>query len=138
MQKHKEASEVFADYTLSRIPIEIRATFSHEQVMAIRNALIMQAPTRGNVLDLRFIVPLFFRKYYVLIKIGRDRRKITYHQERLRIAGIPKPIRTLFMATALLMIFLVFGIFLFVSLYMFKSLLGIDIFPNFHLLDLFS
>ncbi|MEN9384690.1 MAG: hypothetical protein RL323_1833 [Pseudomonadota bacterium] len=138
MQLNKEASEIFADYTLSRIPPDVRAGFAPEQIAEIRKALVAQTSMSGKVFDLRFTVPLFFRKYYFVLMVGRDRRRSTYEREHDRIEGTPKPIRSFLMATVASVVFFSFGLLVLTGLYMLKSALGIDIFPDFHLRDLVS
>ncbi len=136
MQATKEASEIFAEYTLSRIPTDVRATFSPEQVAAFRKALVAQAQNRSNVFDLRFTIPLFFRKYYFVLQLGRDRRRSTDAREKDRIGNTPQPIKTALKASAVSLVFFGFGLLIFTALYLLKSALGIDIFPDFHLRDL--
>ncbi len=138
MQANQEASEIFAEYTLSRIPAEVRASFTSEQVAAFRRALVGQAQTRSKVFDLRFTVPLFFRKYYFVLQVGRDRRRSTNERERDRIGSTPQPVKVVLKLAAVSVLFFSFGLLMLTSLYMLKSALGIDIFPNFHLRDLVS
>lgn len=137
-QATKEASEIFAEYTLSRIPTDVRASLSTQQISAFRNALIEQTKNRGKVLDLRFVIPLFFRKYYFVLQLGRDRRRSTDSRERDRIGNTPQPIKTALKISAISFVFSSFGILILTGLYLVKSALGIDIFPGIHLRDILT
>lgn len=136
MENKHEASEIIADFTLSRIPAEIRATFTEEQILAIRQAVIYQASSSRHTLAIRFTVPLFFRKYYVAFFFGRDRRRRTVESEKTRIEKTPKLVRN-FAAVSFVTIF-GFGIIsvIFVTLYLLKYALGVDLFPETHLRDM--
>ncbi len=78
---------------------------------------------------------LIFRTYYLVIMLGRDRRHSTLEREASKRALVPLPIRNFFYTSLLVLTITAFGILAFVGLYMLKSALGIDIFPNHHLRD---
>ncbi|MCP3688062.1 MAG: hypothetical protein GY784_06580 [Gammaproteobacteria bacterium] len=133
---HRASSETFADFTLSRVPEQIRCSLTDEQYDAIRSALIARDEAARHSIDIRFSLLLPFRSYYFVFFAGRDRRVSTYRLEESRWSAIPLPIRRALhycisfgVAVALL------GVILSV-LYKLKNMIGIDIFPGCHLQDL--
>jgi hypothetical protein len=133
--KYAEASVIYAEYILSRIPANVRQGLSQEQTDGIRKALRDDAKQRQSAIKLSGRIPLIFRSYYFVLMFGRDRRLRTLDRDAVRRALIPLPIRTFFYTTLLVITTTAFGILAFVGLYMLKSALGIDIFPNYHLRD---
>ncbi|MAZ66938.1 MAG: hypothetical protein CMF25_07490 [Kangiellaceae bacterium] len=132
-KKSRKSSEIFADFTLSRVERHIRDSLSDEQYDAIRQALIAQDENSRHQVDVRMRLPFFFWSYYLVIFAGRDRRASTHQREQVRFSKVPLPIRRLgYVVSSFLLLAVVVG-FLFYLAYKIKSLLGIDIFPNFHL-----
>jgi hypothetical protein len=132
----RASSETFADYTLSRVPRVIRESLTDEQYQAIRTSLIARDTDSRHSIDIRLTIPLFFRNYYFIFFAGRDRRASRYILENERWALIPSPIRMglrymVSFAVSLVMLGLAFT-----AAYKLKQLMGIDLFPNFHLSDL--
>lgn len=133
--QYAKASVIYAEYILSRFPASLRQGFSQEQLDGIRKALIIDAKQRQSAVKLSGRIPLIFRTYYFVLMFGRDRRLGTLNRDAVRRALIPLPIRTFFYTSLLVITITAFGILAFVCLYMLKSALGIDIFPNYHLRD---
>ncbi|GLS25863.1 hypothetical protein [Marinibactrum halimedae] len=107
------------------LPDDIVKTFSPEQVEALNNALGARGG-RVHSLDLRptMRIPLLPWSFYVVLLVGRNRRDMSEREKK---------------AAALV---LLYSIFLFLSisvllgllvLYLVKSALGINLFPNFSL-----
>lgn len=138
MHTNQEASEIIADYTLSRIPAAVRSSLTDEQTRAIRKALMQQSTPDSSRFVLRFTLPLFFRKYYCAIFIGRDRRRGTLENEIYRIQNTPKFLKTVVVLSGVSIVLFGFGVTLLVGLYLLKNSLGIDIFPDLHLRDIGS
>ncbi len=80
-------------------------------------------------------IPLFFRRYFFVLWFGRDRRGKTVAEERVRTEMVPWPIRLVFYLILIWFTASSFALLTFVAMYMLKSFLGIDIFPNQHLRD---
>lgn len=91
----------------------------------------MKKKERKHKIEIRGIIPLFFRKYYFVILVGRDTREEVQAQEAERRAFVRRVNNI--MAAAFLLSFT--ALFLFFMLYYLKSALGIDIFPDRHLWD---
>ncbi|MFT5114184.1 MAG: hypothetical protein ACI8P9_003518 [Parasphingorhabdus sp.] len=138
MKIGQSSSETFADFTLSRLPQEIRDSFTDEQYGAIRTILIGRDENARHRIDIRLRFPLFLLSYYLVFFAGRDRRASVYWEESSRLSSIPRPLRLavhyLFSIAMLMAILIV----IFVVFYKFKTLMGIDIFSGFHLSDLWS
>lgn len=133
---NQEASEIIADYTLSRIPAAVRSSLTNEQLDAIRKALVQQSTPDKNKFALRLTFPFFFRKYYFAVFFGRDRRKRTLENEFYRIQNVPKILKSIVVFGGMSLVFIGFGATLLVGLYLLKNALGIDIFPDAHLRDI--
>lgn len=138
MQNNQEASEIIADYTLSRIPPDVRASFTEEQLFAIRKALVQQSSSGRHRIAIRLTLPLFFRKYYFAFFFGRDRRRRTVDSENSRIQNTPKLIRNTVLFSFLTIFSLGFGLAVLMALYLIKFALGIDLFPESYLRDMVS
>jgi len=134
----KTSSEIFADFTLSRVPHAVRDSLTNKQYDAIRCALIAQDKCSRHSIDLRIRIPLFFRSYYAVLFAGRDRRASTYRLEYIRLTRVPKPLRRAFYLLASFSLAATVFTVLFTVAYKVKSIMGIDIFPDFHLQDLLS
>ncbi len=131
----KTSSETFADFTLNRIPKEIRDSLSDEQYSAIRSSLIARDKSDSHSIDIRLRVPLFLRSFYIVFFAGRDRRGSTYRLENSRWEHIPMPIRLFFHFLISVCLSVAVIIVVFIVFYKLKNFLGINIFDSFHLQD---
>jgi hypothetical protein len=136
--KQKTSSEIFADFTISRIDEEVRSGFSSEQLDAIRRALVANESFSRHRVDIRGTLPLFFAKYYFVILAGRDRRRKTLEKEMARShKGNLELGYFLSFLLLSLVVLVVWGI-MFSVFYWLKMEMGIDVFPHLHLNDLFK
>ena len=131
----KESSKIYADFTLSRIKPEIKATLTQEQLIELRRALIAQSESSHHTIDLRFTVQFFFQKYYFVILGGKDRRRKTLANNNARKEKAIEKILTVVLSISLVVGFLYSMYYLFVLLYEVKKEMGIDLFPHLHLED---
>ena len=129
------ASDIFAYYTLSRIPQQVRSTLSETQVRAIVDALRAQKRNQRHSIDMRLTIPLYFRAYYLVLFGGRDRRRTTLGFEAKRADEIPEEVKKTVSWTASATIFGSVTVLFFATAYLLRSFMGIDIFP-FHLKDI--
>ncbi len=134
----RASSETFADFTLSRVPQDIRDSLTDTQYGAIRSALIAKDERACHRIDIRLRVPLFLRSYYLVLFAGRDRRASAYRLEKSRLSNIPRPLRSAIHSLLSLVVLLVVVSFVFILLYKIKNLVGINMFSDFHLSDLLS
>lgn len=119
--REKQAKKDPVVQMLSRIPEDIRQSFSEQQLSALQNAM---AGGANHAIDLRPVVkvPLLPWSFYLVLLAGRNRRDMSAKEQRMAartllaliICGI-----TILAVTGLLVLYLI------------KSALGIDIFENF-------
>jgi hypothetical protein len=122
-----------ADYYLAKIDSGTLATFSSEQLNIV-HALLTEAIPRSSpkLVDLRFVVDLIIARFYVVLFVGKDRRKNPRKYEPEGIARIGNIIAAiLFLLGANLII----SALIVLIAYLVKSAVGINLFPE-HLPDL--
>ena len=110
---------------LSRMPSNVAASFSNEQLMHIKTAIGARRWGKHQV-DFRgtFKVPLMPWRYYYVFLLGKNYRHLSPKEKRI----------ALLTATVFTTVFLGFCILIgMLTLYLVKSALGIDIFPGFSL-----
>ena len=134
-QDRNNAGQIFAEYTISRIPFSVRSTFSDAQLNAIREALVAQQRGAKHPLDLRLRLPLFFRAYYLVLFGGRDQRKFVAKLELERVNRLPKAMVRSFYLAAVTVISTGTVALILLVLYLVKSFLGFDLF-SFHLSEI--
>jgi len=137
-EKSKNSSEVYADFTISRIDTSVRETMSAAQLHAVREALIANQPFKRHAIDIRGTLPFFFASFYFVILAGRDRRRKTLDKEKRRAFE-----GNLSMGYVLSLLFLSFvgavvWIAILLLLYWVKIELDMDILPNLHFPQLFQ
>lgn len=106
-----------------RLPDDLKDSFTPEQLSALKVAFGARKWGQHSV-DLRGTLRLWHWRYYFVFLAGRNRRDLSRREQQLSR-----------MATAFaLSLFLLFSVMLgLLVLYLVKSALGIDIFPNFSL-----
>jgi len=131
----KESSEVYAQFTLSKMKSALEdEPLTNTQVTKLHQVLIANEPHQKHSIDVRFVIHLLFRSYYVLFFAGRDRRRATIERNRAREelvnrTGVPKAINRLIS-------FIIYCVVAFVLVsvaYTIKSMICIDLFADFHL-----
>jgi len=106
---------------LERMPIEVQDSFTEEQLANLKIAVSARSWGKHAV-DFRSTIKFFRYRYYYVFVAGRNLRELSRAEKRL----------SLLVQACLLTIFLSFCAALGVLvLYLIKSALGIDIFPNF-------
>lgn len=117
---------------LSQLSPDIWESFTSEQQEAVYNLLAANVPKPSpKIIDLRFVVDLLISRFYVVVFVGKDRRS----QKRRYIPNSVSRVGNWLMAVLLLLglnVFVSVGVFL--VLYLFKSGIGVDLFPT-HLSD---
>lgn len=112
----------FMSALLVKLPINLRTTFTEEQLQALKLAL--DAPKRVHVLDLRWRLGFWRWNFYFAFLFGRDRRELTRRQQIAERWAL---------ATASVLFVTVSTLFGLLVLYLIKSAMGINIFPHFSL-----
>lgn len=119
------------DY-LRTIDPQILAEFSDQQLEAVRTVLDQAIPKPSpKLVDLRFVIDLIFSRFYVVIFVGKDHRK---KQRSYAVSWITKIGNVVTAIVLLIGLNLVITAFLFMGMYLIKSAIGIDLFPD-HLFD---
>lgn len=126
------AQRTAKDY-IEHINPDIRDTFTETQLSEIHRVLEEAIPKPApKIVDLRFIVDLIVSRFYVVVLVGKDRRKTP------RKYNLPSPVTRIgnFMAAIVLLLSLnlMISAGVAVSGYLIKSAVGIDLFPG-HLGD---
>ena len=99
----------------------MRESFTEEQLEAIKQALCTRSWGKHSV-DLRGTVKFWHRRYYFVFLAGRNYRQLSRLEQELSLLG---------KATVLAVILLACGLVGLLLLYLLKSALGIDIFPDY-------
>jgi len=126
--------DAYTQHIMSNIPPEVFSSLNIVQIQAIESAISRNAPFRKHPVDLRGRLSLFFVRFYFVILIGRDRRGFSRNKEDARRAMA----RSLSLATFLYALICMVAPVMFLAIYLLKTFLGIDIFPDHHLSDFFS
>lgn len=132
----KEKTDAFVEFTLSRLPRDVRNGLTHEQISAIRTALGDQLNSSRHAVDLRLRLPLFFKSYYLVFFMGRDRRRTIFNIERYRLELLPKRLRRGIYLVASSIVLMSLFLCCLALLYLVKSALGIDLFKSIHLYEI--
>lgn len=117
---HKQSTDIKKDPTikslLSRLPADVKETFSEEQLEALKVA-IGNREWKTHPVDIRTTFGLFGKRYYMVFVAGRSRRKAGRLQKMIfRKAEV--------MFISFLIMFMVLAGTFF--LYLLKSALGLD------------
>lgn len=104
---------------------KVAAELTSEQKQAIECAIKSVGLVNRHRLDIRKSLPWFGKRYYLVVLMGRDRR----NQLRPTESALAN-----FLMTSLILVGVLSLVGLsFVALYLIKSAMGIDIFPNYSL-----
>ena len=115
----------FLERFFSRIPREVAASFDEAQLSAIRLAFADGFQRRHSV-DLRLSLPLPFRRCYLIVLLGPERRA----GPRRRLERRHHPLATAVNVATLSLILGILASAVLGILYMLKSAMGIDLVPG--------
>jgi len=134
----KDGGKIYAEFTTSRIvrALATEQPLSDFQRRQIIEVLLAEQKEQKHSIDLRLVIPLFFRNYYITLFAGRDRRRSSIELHQIRWIRTSRSILRFFSILALVLLSFSVAIAAFWGLYNLKSSLGIDIFPGVHLSDL--
>lgn len=132
--KHQNRAKLdaYSNHIMNRIPTKIQKSLTVEQKEAIEKAIRSGITPKEHAIDIRGVIPLFYKKFYFVFHFGRDTRSTTKDNEEERRKMTKHFTNTVFIIFALSPLLLL----LFMALYFLKSALGINIFPNLHLGDI--
>lgn len=121
MQERIKRHDPFIAGLKERLPEELRESFTEEQLEALKLAFGTRSWGKHSV-DLRGTVKFWHRRYYFVFLAGRNYRQLSRLEQELSLLG---------KATVLAVILLACGLVGLLLLYLLKSALGIDIFPDY-------
>lgn len=131
IQKEQRSSP---EYYFSLLPDSVKSSLNEVQQQAVLEVLkrAIRVPSH-KILDVETSF-FFFKHFYLTIYLGRDLRRRRRHFTRRRDWWASFLIKMgIYLSLAVIA-----ALFIFMALYLIKSALGIDLFPNFHLRDLWS
>ncbi len=115
-------------YYLDKISPDILASFTNEQLRVITSILERAIPKSSpKIVDFRFTVDLIFSRFYVVLFVGKDRRRKQRHQVTEGISRIGNAIAAVIL---LLAANLVISALILLFAYLFKSAIGLNFFPG--------
>ena len=115
-------------YYLDKISPDILASFTNEQLRVITSILERAIPKPSpKIVDFRFTVDLIFSRFYVVLFVGKDRRRKQRHQVTEGISRIGNAIAAVIL---LLAANLVISALIVLFAYLFKSAIGLNFFPG--------
>jgi hypothetical protein len=118
----------FKDGLFKRLPKDTQASFTPEQIDALRIAFGANNKWGRHPVDVRGTFKLWRWRYYFVILVGRNRRDLSRRERQI----------SLFAKAFAVSLFLTFSLIVgLLALYLLKSALGIDLFPN-HSLGIWS
>lgn len=128
--------DVYTQHLMECLPPELVRSFTKEQYRALQKAFT-RYQTR-HMMDIRGTIPLLFTQYYFVLLFGKDRRQSTQailadRRQNTSEKG-SRLVSTLI--TALLYFVVTAG--LFTLFYFIKSMDNFNLFPGFHLRDLWK
>lgn len=116
-------NDPFVRVLLAKMPSELRASFSDTQLIGLKQALDIQ--DRGtHALDLRRTFGLWRWNFYLVFLFGQERRELSRRAQKIERMAI---------LTATILFVTISTLFGLLFLYLVKSAMGINIFPNFSL-----
>lgn len=124
-----------ADYYIQRIDVDVHDSFTKEQLAAVRIALESAIPKPSpKIVDLRVNIDLIVSRFYIVLFVGKDRRK---HKRFFAATAMTKIANRIAAVTMLIGLNLTISLFIFLVAYLVKSALGINLFSG-HLSDYVS
>jgi len=123
------------EYFYSQINKNIEKELTHEQKKAVKSVLAraVRKPTK-KIIDFRTTF-WFIKKLDILVFIGIHKdKKVGSDEYKDKMSVIRFGLKTIVYSIEVLVVILL----LFLTLYMLKSFLGIDLFPEIHLSDIFK
>lgn len=121
------------EHYIQQIEPSILSSFTPEQLNEIKKILNHAIPKNSpKIVDLRFNVDLILSRFYLVLLVGKERRKIQRHYFTRGITKVGN-----FVAAIILLITLnlMVTVLICLLLYLIKSAIAIDFFEQSHLID---
>jgi predicted secreted protein len=124
----KKYNDKDADYYMHQISIEILDKLNEQEREHLKSVIHTAIPQSSpKIIDLRFVVDLVFTRYFVVLLIGKDRRK---QQRQHQVSGIAKVANVIAAIVLIIAMSLLISAVTLLILYLIKSALGIDLFKG--------
>ncbi len=129
-----KSMDAFCYYILNNIDFNVLKSLSSEQLSAIEDAIKACQLRTKHAIDIRKTIKLYFINFYFVFLIGRDRRLSVQEIEedrREKVTLLGNILYAMIVFSGLLL-------FVIVSLYGLKTMIGIDLFPGEHMGRIFG
>jgi hypothetical protein len=121
-----------SDYYLQRIDPSIHDSLTSEQLSAVRTVLELAMPKPSpKIVDLRVTIDLIFSRFYIVLFVGKDRRK---RDRPYNAKGFTKIANRVAAVMMLIGLNFTVSLFIFLVAYLIKSAMGFNLFSG-HLSD---
>lgn len=129
------SADPFLLNVLESLPRDVRLSFTKRQVESLHQAFQRERWRSRHLVDVRFAIPLYLARLYAVVLVGKDRRRTsqnTASEYRQTASTLIKVLLLFGFVLVFSAVVLVAGFFF---LYVLKSGLGINLFPDRHLSD---
>lgn len=121
-----------SDY-INRMAPEVRASLTSDQFREVTRVISLAMPRPSpKIVDLRFDIDVIFGRFFIVLFVGKDRRRSPRQQPVNRLTTL---LNWLTAVILLLGVNLMISVSLFLGAYLIKSAVGINLMPG-HLGDL--
>lgn len=136
-RKRREGGDPYVDAVLRALPPDVRGAMpaAHREALADALGKVRDGSRARHLLDVRFRVPLFWTHYYAVILFGKDERRHSRALALGRRAATTQFLKAAVVLSVLALVALGTLVAAFFLLYLLKSAVGIDLFPDKHLAD---
>ena len=116
------------DYYMHQIPLQVLEKLDEAEIEQIKSVIHTAIPKSSpKLIDLRFVIDLIFTRYFVVLMIGKDRRKQDRQYEVKGFAKFANIIAAILLIIAMSLLISAVTILI---LYLLKSALGVDLFKG--------
>ena len=129
-----KSMDAFCYYILNNIDFNVLKSLSSEQLSAIEDAIKACQLRTKHAIDIRKTIKHYFIRFYFVFLIGRDRRLSVQEIEEDRRGKVTLLGNILYA----MIVFSGLLLFVIVSLYGLKTMIGIDLFPGEHMGRIFG
>ncbi|WP_258040794.1 hypothetical protein [Pseudanabaena sp. BC1403] len=113
---------------MHQIPLQVLEKLDEAEIEQIKSVIHTAIPKSSpKLIDLRFVIDLIFTRYFVVLMIGKDRRKQDRQYEVKGFAKFANIIAAILLIIAMSLLISAVTILI---LYLLKSALGIDLFKG--------
>lgn len=122
-----------ADDYMQEMKPDIVSSLSSEQLDEIKVLINRAIPKPSpKIVDLRFNIDLLISRFYVVLFVGKENRRV---RRRYQVRGITKVGNFIIAIFLLISLNLLVSLFIVMSLYLLKVTAGVDFFHQGHLID---